>query len=665
MVPTRLHTASQLLLINMFSSIGLFKTTPCPEHPRCPLNYCLFAHDHPNSEDAETTSKQTSPAHLLEIEDTIDGADGPRKKRRLNVELNTINGDGYRPTPRDAQKAKASPLPTISGLQIPAAQAKTPDDSLPQTARQSISPPPRRMAKNTSTKRVSIENIQPSTRTVVQDKKSTLEPQISAVKAPRAKVQVSAESLNPRLLPNPPVSHPIRVKLVTMLHEQMVRLNDEVKNSQDSSNNVVLLSDQQLIVEALEEELQAATKNPAVYQNVIKSRIMVLKKMRPEVWKDERVKKSGQTQPRAGDQKPTLPKTIDTGLTLAEEIVFVPRLAADQEGLSKHGYVTAMPTAAELESAKKGVESAQGWELCDRCKTRFQVFPGRREEDGALTSGGSCVYHWAKPRRPDMVKGDVKPRDLKYACCDETVGVSAGCTKADSHVFKISDPKRLALVMPFEPTPASDRTGLPGAVCFDCEMGYTTLGMELIRLTATGWPDGSELLDVLVRPIGEVLDLNSRFSGVWPEDWANATPFDDGRVQLSTDTTPVLKIVESPAKARDLLFELLTPQTPLIGHALENDLNATRILHPVIVDTCLIYPHHRGLPIRFGLKVLMKKHLDRDIQMGGAQGHDSKEDARAAGDLVRFRIRNMWQKMKGEGWSTRDGEFHPPLPPGT
>ncbi|KAI4248992.1 MAG: hypothetical protein L6R42_009120, partial [Xanthoria sp. 1 TBL-2021] len=191
--------------------------------------------------------------------------------------------------------------------------------------------------------------------------------------------------------------------------------------------------------------------------------------------------------------------------------------------------------------------------------------------------------------------------------------------------------------------------------------------MELVRLTATTWPDGKEVLDVLVRPLGEVLDLNSRFSGVWPEDYANAVPYDQASQQqqvTADDGTTRLRIVDSPFKARELLFKLLRLETPLIGHALENDLNAARILHPTIVDTALLFPHHRGLPLRFGLKMLMKKHLGRDIQMGGDKGHDSKEDARAAGDLVRLRVGEMWRKMRGEGWTKGDGEFYPPLPSG-
>ncbi len=35
-----------------------------------------------------------------------------------------------------------------------------------------------------------------------------------------------------------------------------------------------------------------------------------------------------------------------------------------------------------------------------------------------------------------------------------------------------------------------------------------------------------------------------------------------------------MQIVSSPVVARDLLFSLISPDTPLIGHGLENDLNA-------------------------------------------------------------------------------------------
>lgn len=648
----------------MFSPLGLFNHTPCPEYPHCSLTPCLFSHDRLTERHNDgVTQRKTSVAHPLVDEEETDGLDGPRKRRR-------VRGDAQ--DHHLAEKAtnrtfgaSSSPLSSQADTESATRALKEQLHELPRTASRTISPPPLRGgAKAPTTKVVSTPDTSQARTPVLQPNVNGLGSPFATRKAPLPKVKVPEESLNPRMLLNPPASHAIRLRLLTMLHEQMTRLNDEAKKSDDASKGPLTLSDSELITQALDEEFQFARGSFAVYQNVIKSRIMVLKKMKLTIWEEERLRKIAERLPKATPKGPSSPRPIVTDMTPAEEIAFVPRLAAQQEGLNKHGYVTTIPTETELETARKGVESAQGWEQCDRCSTRFQVFPGRREEDGALTSGGTCTYHWAKPRRPDMVKGENKSRDLKYACCDETLGVSPGCTKADSHVFKTSDPKRLALVMPFETTPVSNRNDIPGAVCFDCEMGYSTLGMELVRLTATTWPDGKEVLDVLVRPLGEVLDLNSRFSGVWPEDYANAVPYDQASQQqqvTADDGTTRLRIVDSPFKARELLFKLLRLETPLIGHALENDLNAARILHPTIVDTALLFPHHRGLPLRFGLKMLMKKHLGRDIQMGGDKGHDSKEDARAAGDLVRLRVGEMWRKMRGEGWTKRDGEFHPPL----
>ncbi|KAL8687399.1 MAG: hypothetical protein Q9218_006416 [Villophora microphyllina] len=647
----------------MFSSLGLFKRIPCPEYPGCSPESCLFAHNgFTECNDDSIPQEKPSGGRLLETDESIDGANGPRKRRRLNT---TEFEDHAAPeVPTNTARAAVSSKSKLKVAKTESIPLEADNDVLPKTATTAISPPQPRNVRLPATKKPVTNGHETAKAQTDQSKKNLSKAPSTVKEISASKEQPIEETLNPRMLPNPPAPHPIRAKLIALLHEQMSRLNAEIRRDGGPSKEVLVLSHAELIAEALNEECQIAKKSPTVYQNVIKSRIMVLKKMKLNVWKEERLKKIAEKLPKVVSEKPSAPKIIETGLTPTEEIAFVSRLAAQQEGLRKHGYITAIASEDDIEAARKGVETSQGWEQCDRCSTRFQVFPGRRAEDGALTSGGTCTYHWAKPRRPPTVKGD-KPQDLTYACCDQTLGTSAGCTEAHSHVFKISDPKRLALIMPFMHTPIPKSTDLPGAVCFDCEMGYTTLGMELIRLTATAWPDGREVLDVLVRPLGEVLDLNSRFSGVWPENYAKAVPYDNPLIENgSADDAAALKLVDSPAKARELLFELLTPRTPLMGHALENDLNASRILHPVIVDTCLVFPHPRGLPLRFGLKMLTKRYLDRDIQMGGAQGHDSKEDARAAGDLARYKVAQMWQKMKGQGWWIKeDGEFCPPLPP--
>ena len=592
--------ALQPLFIAMFSSIGCFKHVNCSEHPHCSLFNCIFGHH---------SVSETVPAAVSLPKERLDEVNidqnEPRKKRRLN---------------------------------------------LPVTASRNISPSPRR----SQTK--AIENTRASL------KEPSNGPKIETALPPAKTSQVS---LNPKMIQNPPAAHGVRIQLITMIHDQLVRLNEEL---QDSSTNALRFSPQELIVQALDEEEKIAKQNSAVYLNVIKLRITKLKKMKSTEWREERLKQISKHAP--VDMITTTestPSIIETGLSSSQEIAFLSKLLAKQSDLAKHGYVPHAPSDEEIAQARSGVKAAQGWEQCDRCKTRFQVFPGRREEDGALTSGGTCTYHPAKPRRPQAKdKADKGHKEAIHACCNETIGESAGCTLAATHVFKISEPKRLALIMPFKETPPNSLTSRPEvAVCFDCEMGYTTMGLELIRLTATAWPNGEELLDVLVRPLGEVLDLNSRFSGVWPKDYANALSYKSTSMdeqKASNDSEQRLRIVDSPSIARDLLFEHLTPETPLIGHALDNDLNATRIVHPSIVDTVLLFPHPRGLPVRFGLKALMKKHLDRDIQMGGDQGHDSKEDARAAGHLVRLKVSEMWKSMKRDGWTVRKREFFPPLP---
>ena len=619
----------------MFSSLGLLNRYDCPEQARCSLSNCLFAH------------------HILDTRsayaDQANEPTKPRKRQRLND-----NGDSVRVAD-----------PTATGVSIQhvlvAPQPKAIIEPLhPRLADlRPISPPPLRKPKTQIGDSVSVLNGQSNP--IATDSN----PKTNGAVEPKKPAELI--TLNPNILPNPPASHAIRMQLLKMIHDEMVRLNELLCPTNDPAMFPLRISPPGLVKEAIDEEEKMATQNQAVYANVIKLRIVRLRKMKAAEWKDERLKQIARSAPIEIQLNPTCaPKSINTGLSPAEEIAFLAKIFAKQDILAKHGYVPSAPTALELERARQGVEAAQGWEQCDRCKTRFQVFPGRREEDGALTSGGQCCYHPAKPRRPQAKdKANGASKDVIFACCNENVGRSSGCTKSTTHVFKISDPKRLELIMPFVETPPKLLAPGPNrAVCFDCEMGYTTKGLELIRLTATSWPYEEALLDVLVRPIGEVLDLNSAFSGVFPKDYEESIPYDsrfDGNTKIpGDDAKPKPRLVDSPAKARDLLFELLTPETPLIGHALDNDLNATRVIHPSIVDSVLLYPHPRGLPIRFGLKMLMKKHLDRDIQTGGAHGHDSKEDAQAAGDLVRLKVADMWKAMKRDGWIVRDGEFLPP-----
>ncbi|KAL2152675.1 hypothetical protein VTH82DRAFT_5859 [Thermothelomyces myriococcoides] len=633
-----------------------FKLIPCPAGDGCTKANCPWQHPR----DQSTPTKQANGGSQDE--------DGPRKRR------------------------KVSPEPE-----------STPDQ--PSTAKRPVSPPPLKRKQPEqlgqpaagATPAKSSPNSAPSTSTSKESEQSAAPRKVLPQQATPQKTESrKPESLNPRHLKTAaPAPHDFRYKVLKLLHEQFQRLNDELKKDAKEDEKKLVLSAQELIWLALDEEQKIATEKPSIYQNVIKNRIMTYKKMTVGQWKDERAaerkKREAAATPKSNTPRKAAllgpPKVINTGLTPEQEVKFLVYLQTPIDKLAQWGYVPSAPTEEEINKAREGEEASLGYEVCDRCRTRFQVFPGRREEDGALTSGGKCVHHPGKAYYPERSLGDTEKPSRRYRCCQQVVGESAGCVSSNTHVFKTTSPARLASVIPFVETPPNPRAPKDRAVCFDCEMGYTVRGMELIRLTATSWPDGKELLDILVRPVGEILDLNSRYSGVWPEDIVNAEPWSgegdpssrpevkeekEGEQEGGDGKGPQrgksrarkkMRIVPSPVVARDLLFSLISPETPLIGHGLENDLNAVRIIHPTLIDTILLFPHRRGLPMRYGLKMLMETHLNKAIQVeveGEEMGHDSAEDARAAGELVRFKVQEKWSAMKCEGWRLVNGEFVPP-----
>lgn len=635
----------------MFTSKRLFSQVPCPYQDTCVLPSCIFGHSH--------SKVDASAAIIQDEESTGDGQQGQRKKQKVTDD---------RAEEAEGETALAG-SPTSKVTAKPSSLRSTPEAKAAKrrlAVTKEISPPPlRRNPANGTPVAVNkspAQNGQSSSATAAPTTKATVK---TPVKAPS-----KVETLNPRALKRgAPATHDIRFRLLKALHEQVTRLNSELKKDASDAEEELVLSAQEVITMCLDIE-EEATTSPSIYSNLVKNKILFYKRMSVKQWVEERRAEAAKAKAleaasmldRSTAEPPEPPKPIETGLNIHEELTLLHRLYTPITGLEKHGYVTEIPSEKEIESAKQGVEMAKGWEVCDRCKTRFQVFPGRREEDGALTSGGKCTYHFGKPYFQDRSSNDPKGKRVKkYRCCGESMGDSAGCTQAENHVFKISEVKRLAAILNFEKTPYNLDSVSDRPVCIDGEMGYTVYGLELIRLTATSWPNGEPLFDVLVRPLGPILDLNSRYSGVWPKHMAEARPWSAS----GEDTEGKLRIVESPAAARTLLFSYLSPATPLIGHGLENDLNATRMIHPIIIDTALLFPHKAGLPYRNGLKMLTQTHLNRHIQVvvdGKMDGHDSKEDANAAGDLVRFALAKEWSKMQMYGWVVKDGEFKPPLP---
>lgn len=678
----------------MFSSKGLFRGAPCPRRDECLLPACWFSHEEDPTSDDNLNAVEYDPFTA-----GVDDAP-PAKRRKLEnlTETKIINGSQVKATPLSPKSAVAlsadihNIVPEVSKI---TADQDTPgregdfvggDSSLKATG-------PTQLAEDVSEPETNIGtegHLKSShiTKAPIMPTKGGVKPPMSlqrpvtppakAVSTPEttaSKLQTSIkeEVLRPRLLVTGP-DWKIRDTLLKVLHKGLTtRNNDTIQRVKqgDKTLTIARLNPPELITLALDEEVELAKKFGAgVYQNVIKQRIHGISKLSDNEWTGllmarvarvarlaQKVMASKQTTAQTPNDSNDSVGEVIPGMNRQGEVLMLRRLHQPLDKLQSYGYVTQPPGSDEVTEAQKQQQASAGWEKCDRCGTRFQIFPGRNEQ-GHLASGGRCRYHWGKPvtgvqNRLDRAMGG---REARYSCCQQEVG-SAGCAAAETHVFNYKDVKRLATVWQWEHTP--ERTGTSQPVSFDCEMAYTTNGMEVVRVTAVSWPSNRTLLDVLVRPFGEILDLNTRFSGVSRKMFAD-TPAYNATEQLIDPHT--IRKVSSPTEARELLFQLITPDTPLIGHAIDNDLNTLRIIHPFVIDTVLLYPHKKGLPMRNALRILVYEHLDgRVIQNANDQGHDSREDAIATGDLVTKAVRTKWAALQAHKWQLQDGV---PVKPG-
>ncbi|XP_041978991.1 exonuclease GOR [Aricia agestis] len=277
--------------------------------------------------------------------------------------------------------------------------------------------------------------------------------------------------------------------------------------------------------------------------------------------------------------------------------VNAPEFVPGSQGDSGRGSLGSSPRSESDEEAD-AVEH-----LCVRCDKRFRL-----TREGEYVVDESCVYHWGR------LGGE-----SRYACCRALYG-SRGCTTARFHVWNGTKP---GMNGPLEGY-VQAKSPRGGVYAIDTEMCYTTNGLELASIAVIR-PDGRLVYKSLVKPSSQVVDCNTRFSGIRPRDLARATK------TLRDVQNDILGFVGS--------------DTILIGHALENDLRALKLLHGAVVDTSAMYPHSRGFPLRRSLRALSEELLGRRVQHGSS-GHSPLEDARAAMDLVLLKLTEERKKKQ-------------------
>lgn len=129
-------------------------------------------------------------------------------------------------------------------------------------------------------------------------------------------------------------------------------------------------------------------------------------------------------------------------------------------------------------------------------------------------------------------------------------------------------------------------------------------------------------MDTYVKPRKPVIDHRTDYSGV------TAQHLEGCQVRLGH--------VQA-----ELIQRLGSAPTFLVGHALDGDMRALRLLHPWLIDTALLFPSTRGAPFKRALRDLAHAFLGgRQIQQGhGTElGHDSYQDAATALELAMLKM---------------------------
>ncbi|XP_068413490.1 apoptosis-enhancing nuclease isoform X2 [Eschrichtius robustus] len=195
-----------------------------------------------------------------------------------------------------------------------------------------------------------------------------------------------------------------------------------------------------------------------------------------------------------------------------------------------------------------------------------------------------------------------------------------------------------------KPTPGESAGPLPSkCVAIDCEMvgtGPRGRVSELARCSVVSYY-GEVLYDKYIQPEMPIVDYRTRWSGITRQHMRKAIPFQVAQKEI-------LKLLKGKV---------------LVGHALHNDFQALKYIHPrgqtrdtTYVPSLLSQPslHART---RVSLKDLALQLLHKKIQVG-QHGHSSVEDAVTAMELYRL-VEVQWEQQEASSLQPRPEDREP------